>query len=68
MRGIELIGSILPMKRNSIKIRINHRLNANYAFHSTAEVKQINPNSHFHFGAATNVLSQNYTHYAAVSQ
>jgi hypothetical protein len=66
MHAIELIGSILPMKHNSIKI--NQRLNANYAFHSTTEVKQINPNSHFHFGAATNALAQNYTHYAAISQ
>jgi hypothetical protein len=66
MRGVELIGSILPMKHNSIKI--NQRLNANYAFYLTTEVKQINPKSHFHFGAATNVLSQNYTNYAAISQ
>jgi len=66
MHGIELIGSILPTKHNSIKI--NQRLNANYAFHSSTEVKQINPNSHFHFGAVTNVLSQNYTNYAAKSQ
>jgi hypothetical protein len=66
MHGIEIIGSILAKKHNSMKI--NQRLNASYAFHSTTEVKQINLNSHFHFGAATNLLSQNYINYSARSQ
>ena len=40
------IGSILHMKHSSIKT--NQPLNANYAFHSTTEVKRINPNTQFH--------------------